>query len=89
MAADVYVRKKQEIDNKIFLCVKKNICSAKSIPSTLVCIECCEPLHLGCSKRFEDIVYIKGNLVQCCNFENNSDSYQVKYIEISRKYDEL
>ena len=46
MAADVYAKVKSEIENKVFLCVRKNVCTAKSIPSTLVCINCGEPIHL-------------------------------------------
>ena len=69
MESDVYAGIVDEVKKGAFSCSKKNVCTVKrgSYRSTLVCINCGIPYHLGCIVRLKNIKYIKGNLISCCN----------------------
>ena len=86
MESDVYAELKEEFNDKSFVCYQNGICSRDVRPSTLVCINCGEPYHLGCITRIKkEMHHVKGNLITCCSDNNGIISDMTKQINSLKK----
>ena len=82
MESDVYV----ELNKRKYACSIKKLCTAVTVPSGLVCINCGETYHIDYTKRLPNVKYIKGNLISCCNRVVEND---LSMQDVQNKYDEL
>ena len=83
MESDVYANVKKEINKKKFACVSK--CASTTIPSTLVCINCGNPYHLGCIERMKNVQHVKGNLIVWCS-NSTTNTYKDKENLLANSY---
>ena len=66
----------------LFHCKAKKICSGTAKPTTVVCISCGKPFHLGCLDRLK-VKHVKCNLINCCS--ENQDSFIELKDELSER----